>query len=178
MRTITYVKSLDRFGYPGYSVSSDGKIYSDKIETELKPKITNGAYGMPQVCLYVDGIPYMRFVSRLVAEAFLDKPFPQADVVLHKNRNRSDCRVENLAWRNRVFNVEYYGQPARTNISDEGPVLCYTPQGVYEFRNVREAGEAFGLLDRNIYFSILNREPPFFEPNLRFEFISRGRRAG
>lgn len=83
------VRSIDR-----KVKSKDGKIMKFKGR-DLKPSMDVGGYAM--VILRKNGISKMRKVHRLVADAFL----PNTDnlpEVHHKNHDRKDNRVHNLAW--------------------------------------------------------------------------------
>ena len=99
--------------YPGYSVSSLGRVRSDPHEISngkgeylskekiLKPNTL--AKGYYQVTIAVDKIRYSRQVHRLVCEAFISNPnnYPQVN---HKNGIKNDNRVENLEWCNNSMN--------------------------------------------------------------------------
>ena len=98
--------------YPGYFISTNGKVYSDlyvgyrsdlnnikrsNCLNELKPRLTNTGYA--RVCLRnvntnkrVD-----LYIHRLVAEAFIDNPNNNS-YVNHKNCIRNDNKVDNLEW--------------------------------------------------------------------------------
>lgn len=96
-------------GYEGYyEVNELGKIRSvDRIVKfqdgrimkfngrELKPSMDKGGYAI--VILNKNGIRKMMKVHRLVAETFLKNPDNLTEVH-HKNHDRTDNRVENLAW--------------------------------------------------------------------------------
>lgn len=96
-------------GYEGiYEVNELGQVRSVNriVETkdggirkydgkELKPAIDQGRYAM--VLLSKNGIAKTCNVHRLVAEAFLPNP-DNLPEVHHKNHDRRDNRVENLAW--------------------------------------------------------------------------------
>lgn len=63
--------------------------------TELKPAMAKDGYS--KVILNKNGISKMMTVHRLVAETFLPNP-DNLPEVHHKNHDRRDNRVENLAW--------------------------------------------------------------------------------
>ena len=94
--------------YPGYEVSSQGRIRSidRKVKSRygnmrlIKGKILNqrlGDNGYPQLFLYQNGKQRMNDVHRLVAEAYLENP-NNYRYVDHLNTIRKDNRVENLCW--------------------------------------------------------------------------------
>lgn len=97
----------DLENYPGYSVSSAGRVRSNprriwnghgyfvSKEKLLKPNPL--AKGYLQVDLKVDKKRHPRQIHRLVAEAFIPNPndYPQIN---HINGRKYDNRVENLEW--------------------------------------------------------------------------------
>ena len=76
-------------GYNNYSVSDLGRVRNDKTGRILQGAIT--AKGYVQVCLQGK----MFLVHRLVADAFLGGLTNNLEVD-HKNKKRSDNRLENL----------------------------------------------------------------------------------
>jgi hypothetical protein len=87
-------------GTSGYDVSSDGQVRSSmRYRGSDTPRILRAnpnSKGYLAVTLYA-GRPFIAFVHRLVAEAFLG-PAPQGQEVRHLNGNRLDNRPENLAY--------------------------------------------------------------------------------
>ncbi len=91
-----------------FKISSLGRIYSNVSRRllSLKPHKTYG-----YVCLPLsDGNKRITFRShRLVAEAFIPNPTNKKEVN-HKNKDRSDNRVENLEWATGWENTQHkYG---------------------------------------------------------------------
>lgn len=161
----------------GYYVSNKGRVFSNKSRDFLVPNMNRTGKDLRfdsglRVCLSVEGGPVYLYVARMVAEAFIEKRVPGCDVVLHKNGDKTDCRACNLAWRDKVFNSEYYKQPYYSTISALGPIIC-TDKSTGEvsyFSDIREAGETYGLMDRNIFKAIQTKKPSYYEPDLYFEF--------
>lgn len=83
------VRSIDR------KVKSKDSIIMNFKGRDLKPSMDVGGYAM--VILRKNGISKMRKVHRLVADAFLPNP-DNLPEVHHKNHDRKDNRVYNLAW--------------------------------------------------------------------------------
>ena len=82
-------------GYPNYLIYPDGRVWSKKRKIFLKPgKQTKGYL---HVNLSNHGKMKLHRIHRLVAVHYIPNPEgkPQVD---HKNRNRTDNRVENLRW--------------------------------------------------------------------------------
>jgi len=89
-------------GYPGYSVTSDGRVFSTKGKYLRELKQQTLLKGHKQVALYPeDGIgkPTWHKVHRLVAQAFLLPPEdPSHVLVRHLDDDPSNNDVSNLAW--------------------------------------------------------------------------------
>lgn len=93
-------------GYEGrYSVSSDGRIRSEKTGKIMATGLTKASGGYANVKL-LDGSGQKTFtVHRLVADAFVINDEPDKKVeVDHVNGNRMDNRAENLNWVTRSEN--------------------------------------------------------------------------
>ena len=78
-------------GFPGYYVSTDGKVF--KGGKEVNPCYNGRGYN--KVILYKDGQRKSRAVHRLIAETFIPNPY-NLPVVNHINGNKLDNRIENL----------------------------------------------------------------------------------
>ena len=109
-------------GYEGlYQVSNEGRVRS--LDRTIKQKTKLGNYkiftmkgrilkaanvnrGYLAVQLWKDGIAKMRFIHRLVAEAFIPNPdnLPQVN---HKDEDKTRNVVENLEWCSEKYNSNY-----------------------------------------------------------------------
>lgn len=83
------IRSIDR-----KVKSKDGKIMKFKGK-DLKPLMDKKGYAIVRLCK--NGVAKTLKVHRLVADAFLPNPdnLPQ---IHHKNHDRKDNRIQNLAW--------------------------------------------------------------------------------
>lgn len=79
---------------PGYWVSKDGRVWSDRRGRLLSGLLSRDGYRKVQLSL-MGKKPVQRFVHRLVAEAFLDG---RGEQVRHLDGNKSNNAAENLAW--------------------------------------------------------------------------------
>ena len=92
-----------------YKISSLGRIYSSICQRILKLN-PHKTYGYTCVPLGKRGERISYRIHRLVAQAFLPNPFNKKEVN-HKNKNRSDNRIENLEWHSAWENTQHkYGK--------------------------------------------------------------------
>lgn len=140
--------------FPDYSVSSYGRIRSDKFERLLSLNVNQ--FGVVQVGLMRDGVQHHRSVPLLVAKAFLrpvDGPF---DTPINLDGDRHNNHVENLTWRPRWFAIKYNRQfryPYENHIL--APIVDLKTDEVSE--NSFECAKRYGLLEEDLVLSILNR---------------------
>jgi hypothetical protein len=104
MGKLTVIKRIE--GYPGYLVTSDGRVLSTlsgKVK-ELKPGLAGSARLKYQtVVLCKDGVKKRFQVHRLVATAF-HGPCPDGMECCHNDGNRFNNHRENLRWDTRKNN--------------------------------------------------------------------------
>ena len=77
--------------FDGYSVTDDGRIYSNKTQRFLKQFPNHKGY--LQVCLTIDGKKKTKRVHRLVAESFIPNPTNKPQIN-HIDGNKQNNRVE------------------------------------------------------------------------------------
>jgi hypothetical protein len=91
--------------YPGYCVTIDGKVFSEKSNKYLKPSFDKQGYA--RVGIYIGNYKTKTIkIHRLVAQAFIDNPFKKTDVN-HINGIKNDNRIENLEWSTRSENMKH-----------------------------------------------------------------------
>lgn len=83
-------------GFEGlYQVSSLGNVRSVRLQRNIGQLSKRGYM---RVRLFKGGKMYMKYVSILVATAFIKKPTSEKVEVSHINEDRSDNRLCNLVW--------------------------------------------------------------------------------
>ncbi|AYV78701.1 MAG: HNH endonuclease [Edafosvirus sp.] len=80
--------------HPKFSISRTGKVYNNKKERFMKQSDIDG---YARVHLTHKKKRSGLLVHRLVAETFIKNP-ENKPLVIHKNKNKNDNRVENLRW--------------------------------------------------------------------------------
>ena len=88
-------------GFPAYSASRDGSIWSSKSERFLRPNLGDR---YPFVVLFKDGERHEKRVHRLVLETFAG-PCPVGMECRHLNGDKQDNRLCNLKWGTRKENI-------------------------------------------------------------------------
>lgn len=86
-------------GYPGYAVSSEGRVRGAKGRI-LKPYPARYL----QLTIYAGGTPKMAHVHRLVCEAFHGPCPSSGHEVAHRDGNAHNNAASNLRWATRVEN--------------------------------------------------------------------------
>jgi hypothetical protein len=145
-------KEIDRF--PGYSVSDNGRIRTDKTGRILA--LNENQYGVVQVGLMRNGIQFHRSVPLLVAKAFLPLDAEPFDTPINLDGDRHNNHVANLAWRPRWFAIKYNQQfryPYEAPI--ESRIMDLKTGEISE--NSFECAQRYGLLEQDLVLSILNR---------------------
>ena len=105
-------------GWPEYSVSSDGRVFSNKFGVEREMTQTKGTTGYYNVG-FSNGEEKKTFsVHRLVAITFL-KNNKNLEIVNHLDGNKLNNDVSNLEWTTRGGNGKHYGEKLSKGQADE-----------------------------------------------------------
>lgn len=140
--------------FPGYSVSSMGKVRNDSTDRIMALQINQ--HGVVHVGLFKEGRQYKRGVALLVCQAFLPPPIPPTfDTPIHLDGDPTNNRIDNLMWRPRWFAVKYHQQFENPTVSFSGPIQDKRTGEV--FNNSWHAATTFGLLEKEIFLATLNR---------------------
>lgn len=156
--------------FPGYDVCKCGLVWKYGREDPMTPNRNQRGY--EQVGMTRDGKQYRVMTSHLVAEAFIPKPYPRFDSVIHLDGNEGHNWVDNLAWRpdgfarlhRAQFKVEY---PGRLRMPFE---LIQTGE---VFQDSLQPTIKYGLLERAVILSVLdpNNETTVFPHGYTFQLI-------
>jgi hypothetical protein len=139
--------------FSDYSVNPLGQVRNNQSGRLLHTRINQ--FGVPYVGMTQGYGQFNRSLPRLVAAAFIPQPNEIFDTPINLDGDRTNCRVDNLAWRPRWYAVYYNNQfkeryhnpidaPVRETETDE------------EFPDSLTAACNYGLLEREVVLSILN----------------------
>lgn len=143
-------------GFPGYSVNSLGQVSRNSTGRLLIPRINQ--YGVAYVGLMRNWQQCIRSLPRLVARAFLPPPSSIFDTPIQLDNDPKNCRADNLMWRPRWYAIQYKRQfRERYHKPIKVPVRCIDDG--FKFTNSFAAACRYGLLEREVVLSVINRTP-------------------
>tara|TARA_R110000822_G_scaffold289292_1_gene410588 strand:- start:1 stop:513 length:513 start_codon:yes stop_codon:yes gene_type:complete len=147
--------------YPNYSITEDGKVFSNNTKAFLIPFNNNGYL---RVGLSKDNKHRKFLVHRLVAEAFLLK-IDDKKIVNHKDGNKTNNHVSNLEWCTYSENLRHaYNTGLYTDIKRAGVygkrtikyaqkanerIVLDTQTGIF-YDSIKEAAELLGYKYHNL----------------------------
>lgn len=91
-------------GFPNYSISNYGEVYSHFRGKIMSPKKHKLGYRFVVLCRGYERVP--KYIHRLVAEAFIPNPNGYTEVN-HKDEDKTNNIVTNLEWCDRFYNMNY-----------------------------------------------------------------------
>lgn len=143
-------------GFPGYSVNPLGQVKNNAYNGTHILRTRINQYGVPYVGMMRDGQQCIRSLPLLVAKTFIEKPNRFFDTPINLDGDRTNCHVDNLLWRPRLYAENYVRQfKNRYDHPIDAPVRDIDSGD--EFPNSFAAACAFGLLEQEVVLSILNR---------------------
>lgn len=144
--------------FPEYSISNYGRVRSIRLDRLLAWSPIY--YNIPTVGMMRDGVQMRRSVPVLVCRAFIPQPAPHFDTPIHLDGDRTNCRVDNLAWRPRWFAINYHKQFSSPPFPewDSDIVLLETGE---VFSTPAEAARKYGEIEREIFRSTVSERAVF-----------------
>lgn len=142
-------------GFEGYSVSDLGQVRNNDTGRILT--ILTNQWGTRYVGMTRGKKQHRRSLPQLVGNAFVPKVSGRTDFdkLIHRDNDKANNRADNLLWRPHWFEVKYLIQANSGPVGSDVPVLEIKHQELYP--NTWEASLAFGLLERDLISSIINR---------------------
>lgn len=145
--------------FPGYMVSSFGRVYNLKKNRWMAHSPTEN--GDLTVGLMRNYVQYRRSVKGLVARAFVPCDDPIFDTPIQLDNDKENLHAINIAWRPRWFAWKYARQ-----FSEELPGWLYSGPVINlatgdEFRDIYDAACLTGSLWIDIRWSLLNKRQVF-----------------
>jgi hypothetical protein len=103
-------ESLDTMGFPGYKISSEGEVRSERTDKPLK--LSPNQYNVVRVGLMKrdESRQVTLSLPRLVASMFVQGKSATFNTPINLNGDRNDNRAKNLSWRPRWFAVNFFRQ--------------------------------------------------------------------
>lgn len=157
-------------GFPGYSVNSMGQVRRNATKRVIHPRVSQ--YGVAYVGLMRNWQQCIRSLPRLVARAFVQSPSEIFNTPIQLDGDPLNCQAVNLMWRPRWYAVQYkrqfqdrYANPIKVPVRSVGDGE--------KFPNSWTAAQRYGLLEREVVLSVVNRTPawPTYQ---RFEQVEMG----
>ncbi len=134
-------------GFQMYSISNFGRVQN--ANTGLILSLSENQFGVVCVGLMRDGIQCHRSVPLLVARAFLPQPSDPFDTPINLDGDRTNNRLDNLAWRPRWFAVKYNQQfKWRTTEHISDPIVNIDTGEVSA--NSFECAIKYGILEKQL----------------------------
>jgi len=93
--------------FPNYLIYEDGRVWNKRGKGRFMKNSDNGTGYLRAHLVNKNGMKN-KYIHRLVAEHYIPNPENKLQVD-HINRDKSDCRVENLRWVTRSENTQNTG---------------------------------------------------------------------
>lgn len=141
------IESIPNF--PGYSVDTNGNVYTRWKKQGRNPAIICGIYRKMRptiareyklVTLFKNGKPYYKKVHHLVLETFVG-PCPDGMEACHDNNNKLDNSSTNLYWGTKSRNYQDRRKNNTTNDGERNGRAKLTNENVLEIRRRLTNGE-------------------------------------
>lgn len=138
-------------GFPGYWVSENGVVYSNRSGRWHRINPYKKDHDL-KISLCRGGVAFQRMLGRTILVAFRGECLP-GEVCIHKNGDRTDCRLENLRWGGRSEAIRLAinargedGRHARCGEANHAAKL--RASDVVEIRSAHRTGSTLASLAR------------------------------
>jgi len=145
-----------------FQISNYGRVKSLKKDPEgilFKPQIFNGYYRI--ALMQKNKRRTARYVHKLVAEAFIPKDSEKQIYVIHKDYDKLNNRVSNLAWatkeekeKHQFNNPEYKGKYRRTYSKLDEPTVRLIKKKIFDPNRktrMKMLAKRFGISEMQLY---------------------------
>lgn len=138
-------------GWPGYSVSRDGRVYSmRRHRLGLRERVARPNHGgYLQIALFRESESRRLTVGHIVALAFLPPRPSAAHEIRHLDGNRQNNRADNLAWGTRQENIDDRERHGTTARGSRTGTAVLTENAVREIKQRLRVGETKADLARS-----------------------------
>lgn len=152
--------SLEPMGFPGYKISSEGEVRSERTDKTLK--LSANQYGVVRIGLMKrdEGRQITLSLPRLVASMFVEGKSATFNTPINLNGDRNDNRAKNILWRPRWFAVNFFRQFEEST----DPLFrtkIYDVETSNRYEDSRDAATKHGLLEEDVMKSVVNGSPCF-----------------
>lgn len=140
--------------FENYSINDKGEVYNNKTNKKLKKCISSTGYYYIQ--LVKDKRKYMKYIHRLVAEAFIENK-DNKEQVDHINGNKLDNDKTNLRWVTTKENYYAYGYENR-KLNRRKKVYAIKDDKILEFNSRLECAKYFNCDTSKIKYNYLYKK--------------------
>lgn len=146
---------LKRIRVEHYSFNKKSKIIKT-IDRIVKPTEDKG---YQKISLSVNGKRTIKYIHRLVAEAFIPNPNNYREVN-HKDSNPLNNKVDNLEWCDRQYNIDYMVRH-QEQIKEDNERRLETLETIYygvELGFIKNIDQVKDLIDEELLIDMVDRK--------------------